>query len=341
MATYFPLGHGYELINTEKNVMPEGCNLIVLGLPGEKRIWSDFAGKKEIPEIIDLKEMKDKSYFFQDDLKKYFGIWIHTHLKSVAIYKPGQVYPDLHFKLFIDDHSDKGTEFTGYSGLVPFDNFMSDKFTTKNIHSKLKPEVTKEDWLDNKLEVYKYSLYPSPEDYKRAFTTAEGLRQLFLDSSQIKDKAKWKKYTPEFLEMLTEEPGIHDMMKGLFSNQYLRVSLKHLMEKYPGTYISMACRKIKDLEGHEDKQFENAVDEIYLRRLPYMNNNQQDKMLKEISEIKNFTNIHVNMKAPRNAALGIRRKRKMQKELLNKTRRLDGGKRKTRRRLVIPDVSKK
>jgi hypothetical protein len=218
---------------------------------------------------------------------------------------------------------------------------MSDKFTTKNIHSKLKPEVTQADWLDNKLEVYKYSVYPSPEDYKRAFTTPEGVRQLFLDSSQIKDKAKWKKYSPEFLEMLKEEQGIHDMMKGLFSNQFLRVSLKDLMEKYPGTYISMACRKIKDLEGHEDKQFENSVDEIYLRRLPYMNNNQQDKMLKEISGIKNFTIIYKNMKAPRNAALGIRRKRNVLKNLTKKIQPIDGGKRKTRRHLVIPDVSKK
>jgi hypothetical protein len=325
MATYFPLGHGYELITKEKNIMPEGCNLIVMSLPGEKRIWSDFSGKSEIPEMLDLKEIKDKSYFFKDDLNKYFGTWIHHHLKSVAIYKPGQKYPDLHFKLFVDGRSDKGTEFTGYSGLIPFDNFMSDTFTTKNIHSKLKPEVSKEDWLDNKLELYKYSVYPSPEDYKRAFTTPEGVRQLFLDSNQIKDKAKWKKFTPEFLEIFSDIEQNQDTMKALFSNQFLRVSLKDLMEKYPGTYISLACRKIKDLEGHEDKQFENAVDEIYLRRLPYMNNMQQNKMLKEISEIKNFTNIDINMKAPRNAALGIRRKRNTQKELLSKTKRQNGG----------------
>ncbi len=327
MATYFPLGHGYELITKEKNIMPEGCNLIVLGLPGEKRLWSDFSGKSEIPEMLDLKEMKDKSYFFKDDLNKHFGTWIHHHLKSVAIYKPGQKYPNLHFKLFVDGRSDKGTEFTGYSGLIPFDNFMSDTFTTKNIHSTLKPEVSKEDWLDNKLEVYKYSVYPSPEDYKRAFTTPEGVRQLFLDSSQIKDKAKWKKFKPEFLEIFSDIEQNQDTMKALFSNQFLRISLKDLMEKYPGTYISLACRKIKDLEGHEDTQFENAVDEIYLRRLPYMNNMQQNKMLKEISEIKNFTynNATENMKAPRNAALGIRRKRNTQKELLSKTKRQNGG----------------
>lgn len=333
MATYFPLGHGYELITREKNIVPEGCNLIVLGLPGEKRVWSDFAGKKEIPEILDLKEMKDKSYFFQDDLTKFFGIWIHTYLKSVAIYKPGDRYPDLHYKLFIDGDSNKGSDFSGYSGLVPFDSFMSDTFTTKNIHSKLKPELTKEDWLDNKLELYKYSVYPSPEDYKKAFKTPEGIRQLFLDSNQIKDKAKWKKYTPEFLELMTEDDGILDTMKALFSNQFLRISLKELFEKYPGTYISMACRKIKDLEGHEGKQFENSLEEIYLRRLRYMNNNQQTRMLKEISEIKNFTNININMKAPRNAALGIRRKRNMQKELLSKTTRRNGGSKTRTRKL--------
>jgi hypothetical protein len=326
MATYFPLGHGYELITREKNIMPEGCNLIVLGLPGEKRIWSDFAGKKEIPEILDLKEMKDKSYFFQDDLTKYFGIWIHTYLKSVAIYKPGQRYPDLHFKLFIDDHSDKGTEFSGYSGLVPFDSFMSDTFTTKNIHSKLKPEHTLDDWLDNKLELYKYSVYPSPEDYKKAFKTPEGIRQLFLDSNQIKDKAKWKKYTPEFLELMTEDEGMVDTMKALFSNQYIRVSLKDLMEKYPGTYISMACRKVKDLEGHEDKLFDNALEEIYLRRLPYMNNDQQEKMLKHYSEINTTNSIYKTMKAPKNAARGIIRKRTTLKNLTSKIKKQNGGK---------------
>ena len=321
MATYFPLGHGYELITREKNIMPEGCNLIILGLPGEKRIWSDFAGKKEIPEILDLKEMKDKSYFFQDDLTKYFGIWIHTYLKSVAIYKPGQRYPDLHFKLFIDDHSDKGTEFSGYSGLVPFDSFMSDTFTTKNIHSKLKPEKSLDDWLDNKLELYKYSVYPTPEDYKKAFKTPEGIRQLFLDSNQIKDKAKWKKYTPEFLELMTEDEGLLDTMKALFSNQYIRVSLKDLMEKYPGTYISMACRKVKDLEGHEDKLFDNAVEEIYLRRLPYMNNDQQEKMLKHYSEINITDSLYKNMKASKNAAGGITRKRATLKQLVRKNRK--------------------
>lgn len=321
MPTYFPLGHGYELITREKNIMPEGCNLIVLGLPGEKRIWSDFAGKNEIPEILDLKEMKDKSYFFEDDLTKYFGTWIHTHLKSVAIYKPGQRYPDLHFKLFIDDHSDKGTEFSGYSGLVPFDNFMSDTFTTKNIHSKLKPENSLDDWLDNKLELYKYSIYPSPEDYKKAFKTPEGIRQLFLDSNQIKDKAKWKKYTPEFLELMTEDEGLVDTMKALFSNQFIRISLKDLFEKYPGTYISMACRKVRDLEGHEDKLFDNAVEEIYLRRLPYMNNDQKEKMLKHYSEINMTNRIYKNMKASRNAVLGISRKRATLKQLVRKNRK--------------------
>ena len=321
MPTYFPLGHGYELITREKNIMPEGCNLIILGLPGEKRIWSDFAGKNEIPEILDLKEMKDKSYFFEDDLTKYFGTWIHTHLKSVAIYKPGQRYPDLHFKLFIDDHSDKGTEFSGYSGLVPFDNFMSDTFTTKNIHSKLKPENSLDDWLDNKLELYKYSVYPSPEDYKTAFKTPEGIRQLFLDSNQIKDKAKWKKYTPEFLELMTEDEGLVDTMKALFSNQFIRISLKDLMEKYPGTYISMACRKVRDLEGHEDKLFDNAVEEIYLRRLPYMNSDQQEKMLKHYSEINMTNRIYKNMKASRNAARGISRKRATLKQLIRKNRK--------------------
>ena len=321
MPTYFPLGHGYELITREKNIMPEGCNLIVLGLPGEKRIWSDFAGKNEIPEILDLKEMKDKSYFFEDDLTKYFGTWIHHHLKSVAIYKPGDRYPDLHYKLFIDDHSDKGTEFSGYSGLVPFDNFMSDTFTTKNIHSKLKPENSLDDWLDNKLELYKYSIYPSPEDYKKAFKTPEGIRQLFLDSNQIKDKAKWKKYTPEFLELMTEDEGLVDTMKALFSNQFIRISLKDLMEKYPGTYISMACRKVRDLEGHEDKLFDNAVEEIYLRRLPYMNNDQKEKMLKHYSEINMTNRIYKNMKASRNAALGISRKRATLKQLVRKNRK--------------------
>jgi hypothetical protein len=321
MATYFPLGHGYELITKEKNIMPEGCNLIVLGLPGERRIWSDFAGKNEIPEILDLKEMKDKSYFFQDDLNKYFGTWIHHHLKSVAIYKPGQKYPDLHYKLFIDDHSDKGTEFSGYSGLVPFDSFMSDTFTTKNIHSRLKSEDTLDDWLDNKAELYKYSVYPSPEDYKKAFKTPEGIRQLFLDSNQIKNKAKWKKFTPEFLELMTEDEGLVDTMKALFSNQFIRVSLKDLMEKYPGTYISMACRKVKDLEGHEDKLFENAVEEIYLRRLPYMNNNQQEKMLKHYSEINITDLIYKNMKPSKNAAIGISRKRATLKQLVRKNRK--------------------
>lgn len=321
MPTYFPLGHGYELITREKNIMPEGCNLIVLGLPGEKRIWSDFAGKNEIPEILDLKEMKDKSYFFEDDLTKYFGTWIHHHLKSVAIYKPGDRYPDLHYKLFIDDHSDKGTEFSGYSGLVPFDNFMSDTFTTKNIHSKLKPENSLDDWLDNKLELYKYSVYPSPEDYKKSFKTPEGIRQLFLDSNQIKDKAKWKKYTPEFLELMTEDEGLVDTMKALFSNQFIRISLKDLMEKYPGTYISMACRKVRDLEGHEDKLFDNAVEEIYLRRLPYMNNDQKEKMLKHYSEINMTNRIYKNMKASRNAALGISRKRATLKQLVRKNRK--------------------
>lgn len=326
MPTYFPLGHGYELITREKNIMPEGCNLIILGLPGEKRIWSDFAGKNEIPEILDLKEMKDKSYFFEDDLTKYFGTWIHTHLKSVAIYKPGQRYPDLHFKLFIDDHSDKGAEFSGYSGLVPFDNFMSDTFTTKNVHSKLKPENSLDDWLDNKLELYKYSIYPSPEDYKKAFKTPEGIRQLFLDSNQIKDKAKWKKYTPEFLELMTEDEGLVDTMKALFSNQFIRISLKDLFEKYPGTYISMACRKVRDLEGHEDKLFDNAVEEIYLRRLPYMNNDQKEKMLKHYSEINMTNRIYKNMKASKNAARGISRKRATLKNLASKIKRQNGGK---------------
>jgi folylpolyglutamate synthase/dihydropteroate synthase len=110
-------------------------------------------------------------------------------------------------------------------------------------------------------------------------------------------------------------------MKALFSNQYIRVSLKDLMEKYPGTYISMACRKVKDLEGHEDTLFDNAVEEIYLRRLPYMNNDQQEKMLKHYSEINTTNSIYKTMKAPKNAALGISRKRATLKQIIRKNRK--------------------
>ena len=57
-----------------------------------------------------------------------------------------------------------------------------------------------------------------------------------------------------------------------------------------------------------------------------MNNDQKEKMLKHYSEINMTNRIYKNMKASRNAARGISRKRATLKNLASKIKRQNGGK---------------
>jgi hypothetical protein len=335
MAIYFPLGHGGEKIGPRKKraLVPEGCSVTVIEAVGGDHIWQ-LTPTGEIMErqllLADLKRMeetKSKEQIYEiftnpkehaDTLNDYFG--------SVAIFGPGEKYPNLYYELEVSwKLSPDNVYDIRYSGLVPFDNFVNPAFTTGNIVKKLfsatgetadpasgvYPILSNKDsfvnnniWLNNKLEIYKYSVFPSPEDFTTYFGTLEG-REPLLPNNSLKEGLR--KLVGK--NVLTDEDthiatGIDKMSKLRFEEDvieeetegYINVSLQTLMRKFPGHYIHLVCR-----DTSESTTFVNGVtiynpnphenytkEEIFTRRIPYMSRLAKENAIRHIESSKNL-----------------------------------------------------
>ena len=314
MAVYIPIGHGFENTSRSRDSVPEGCFVIVIEPPGGGHVWGTTSELFEYTQLTDfLKAHSDKKDIFKnpkENAKEIFDIF-----GSVAIFSPGEKYPNIEYNLLLSwsptlllssaPVSPHKTIDVRYSGLIPFESFIDPSFTTKNIVSELKtrsnisanisnnkyPYINKMShaynniWLENQKKIYKFSIFPSPNDFINVYETID-TRKKFLITNGLVDQA----------EILTEDtiddfdfgkPPIEDQIDTLFMGEaghpvkkegFIHVSLKTLMAKYPGVYIHLVCRG----RNNNINDREHTIEELFTKRIPLMSNNQKTRGIDNI-----------------------------------------------------------
>jgi hypothetical protein len=219
-------------------------------------------------------------------------------LGSVAIYGPGEKYPNLsHNTLssYSDQHIPKKHPegILKYSGVIPLEQFLSPNFTTTEINQKLPAPINpklpipwfdnskynlNDKWVANMVETFKYSVYPSPADIKYYFNTGptavahrlELLHKLNMPrirygpgSEDCRDILDSKR-NPRVNEQHLTLNDCDEEAKRLFLATYTRVPLKQLLDEFPGTYIYVVCRASNDTflqtkKGQVENPFANPM----------------------------------------------------------------------------------
>ena len=343
MAVYIPCGHGGENLDTPRKTIPDGCSLIVIETCGGAHRWSpnengEIFEYKQLTQF--LREHPDQRHIFSNP--KENAAILNDIFGSVAIYGPDEKYPNITYTLELS-WSKPNLEIRDirYSGLIPFDSFVSPEFTTKNIveklfvdnvnvrdiHANIKKErfpyipdlnlfENRDIWLKNQLEVYKYSVYPSVHDFDMIL--------------------------PEPIPPEQEESAktLYKLRKRSLESTMIRnVSLHTLMTKFPGNYIHIVCRGLDDKAPPEYRTdvVNHTKEELFLKRLPYMTGNQKRRAIENINQAmrlkkKSRFTIRSTKFGNNNILLTGLKKSVMQNELLSKVAKKEGGMYKKTRR---------
>jgi hypothetical protein len=179
-----------------------------------------------------------------------------------------------------------------------------------------------DEWIENQEEIYKYSIYPSPDLFKKYFTSIDGIKQYYIDTDNLKEaakidsdlsKTKWAKFIRNCkLDFDDDQDG------------YIHVSLRKLMTLFPGNYIHMVCRA-----SHNDTSVYER-EEIVTKRVPLMSERQMMQMLNKPNILNS-----IRSRAGRNTRSLMKtamRRSLVQRELLRKINKQDAGRRTRRRR---------
>jgi hypothetical protein len=316
MAVYIPIGHGGEFLNKPRKTIPDGCSLTVIETCGGKTYVGNHTNQTFEYDKINafLREHPEKRNIFSDpkanaaDLNQIFG--------SVAIYGPGEKYPNIAYNLELAwDNSNLDIIDMRYSGLIPFDTYISPEFTSKNIVDKLHidadtytdvekqifPNMAELGRLDNRavflrnqLEIYKYSLFPTPADYNKYFGNGDaGLNQVFED--RVGPATTFDRLTNvRYRYMQARKIFSGDMFWNADKDRregFVKVSLETLMSKFPGHYIHTVCRGLEGDLRYDKRLSYNSVlehtkEEILTKRLPGMTPAQKKQAVANIEEAK-------------------------------------------------------
>ena len=355
MAVYIPVGHGSEDLTKPRKEVPEGCSVTVIETCGGAHYWNTKGNEtfEYIQLTVFLQKHTDKRYIFSNP--KENSHILNDIFGSVAIYGPGEKYPNIRYSLLlswptkIDISHD-----VRYSGLIPFDTFVSPNFTTVNIVKKLLTESNtpadpekniypylnydykyNDIWLANNKEIYKHSVYPSPEDYMNYFGNLEARRELFKDAKRlgmatreiddIDDIADW--------DYAAKQTFSGKMITKPVNEGYINVSLEYLMAKFPGHYIHIVCRSTNETllpwGANPNPDIEHTQEELFIKRIPYMSNNQKRQGIINIEKSRNAKqkskfNVH-STRSVNNVMLAGLKKSLAQKELLSTVKRQNGG----------------
>jgi hypothetical protein len=217
-----------------------------------------------------------------------------------------------------------------YSGLIPLEKFLSDEYSSKNILDKLLtnkgtpasiggagaaymvlpfPNIEKT-ILHNKKEQYKFSIYPSVNAIEEFWSSRKKWITL-LEDNKFPDLAKTLKIEhPEgsdeedtAIEMAVKcfegllKPPIEvqedideKVARPLEQEGYINVTLKTLMEKFPGNYIHIVCRGTEEtgtaIPLNPYAEQEHTKEEIFTRRIPLMSGNQKRNTLSNIQRAR-------------------------------------------------------
>lgn len=341
MPVYIPLGHGNETFSQSRHrdIVPPGCSVTVIETPGSTHYWrlmnSDGKpannNKGEIFEYTQLANFltahPDKRGIF--DSPKENAEEINDIFGSVAIFGPGEKYPNIDYDLKLEwKYNGKYTGLR-YSGLVDLDTFTSPDFTTHHIISKL-PHPTlplkhrytvekNDEWIENQEEIYRYSLYPSPDLFKKYFSSTRGVKQYYIDTNNPEAAAKVEGDLSNTNWIRVGKSDFDDEEDG-----YIRVSLRKLMTLFPGNYIHMVCR------GSDNDTSTYQMEEILTKRVPLMSERQMTQMLNTPKILDNIKNR--GSRNTRTLMKNAMRKSLAQRELLRKVKRQEGGRRTRRHR---------
>lgn len=217
-----------------------------------------------------------------------------------------------------------------YSGLIPLENFLSNEYSSNNILNKLLtnkgtpasiegpgaaymvlpfPNIEKT-LLHNKKEQYKFSIYPSVNDIEEFWGSREKWIKL-LEDNKFTERAETLKIESskgseeedkaidlavKCFEGLMKPPielqeDINEKVpRPLEQEGYINVTLKTLMEKFPGNYIHIVCRGTEEtgsgisLNPYAEK--EHTMEEIFTKRIPLMSGNQKRKTISNIRQAR-------------------------------------------------------
>jgi hypothetical protein len=358
-AIYVPVGHGGEDVDLPRKIMPEGCSLTVIETCGGNHLWLP----EDNDEIFELNQLRK----FLANHPERLDIFSHPKenasilnniFGSVAIYTAGEEYPNLYYDLELSWRNNNiRTIAIKYSGVIPLKTFSSPEFTTKNIveklevapgfyasiHKNILPYVDfimmpDELALKNNLEVYKYSIFPSPSIFKRYFERKEiGTARILFDRSDNKSKPANSLDEEKLFERSYEAKKV--FKSDMFWNAdltkregYFNVSLETLMNRFPGHYYHLVCRGVEN-DSREEQSILSTVDEIYRKRLPLLSPEQKAREIGRIIELPKFRRSFANARSTKktsNIRLAGLLKLRAQNQLLSKVPRREGGTRRKR-----------
>jgi len=266
---YVPCGHEFD--TGEMFTLPPNCNLIVVEPYGHGHNWDITKG--EILEYQQLSTAIKDSHIFKNPV--LHASKIIDVLGPVAIYESGEKAPELEYSFLLDWKDSGKYRDIRYSGLIPLSTFTSPQFTTTNIITKLvlEDEDDIEDtgivesninWVNDKEEIYKFSIFPLPDVFSR-FRTNEGIIGI-LD--EFEKKTSKYSFGSHFVKAIRAFNGTISAYGGDYG--YICQSLENLMQLYPGTYIHIVCRTAQYDRNLHKKQFR----EMITHRVPYMSRKQ-------------------------------------------------------------------
>jgi len=353
MPVYIPIGHGEETFSkyVKRNIVPPGCSVTVIETPGSAHYWhlknrsgqrvnprqNNVGQNKNLGEIFEytqlsnfLREHPDKRYIFDNPIENSEDI--NEIFESVAIFGPGQKYPNINYNLNLEWKYDG--KYTGrrYSGLVELNEFTNPGFTTHDIthklpHPTLGPQRRYQsekihEWIKNQEEIYKYSVYPPPDIFKRYFTSIDTIKQYYIDTNNHTqaERIKGGMNIKNLIELLLLD--FQDDEEG-----YINISLRKLMALFPGNYIHIVCRQYTF--SRENIDFEPYVmEELLTKRVPLMSERHIRRILNTPTIMNN-----INSRATQNTRRLLKtslQKSLAQRELLSKVKK-EEGQRRTRR----------
>lgn len=239
---YVPIGHGEEDITGKKPVMPAGCQLVVLAQckrPVEISRIGENAEHLNIKKFI--AENPYRVDIFADPVNNRRAI--NKAIGSVcAFYKTGDEYPNIFYSLNLSwlKHS-----MVQYSGVIPFTTYISDEeetgFTTRNIWEKVYPRPDLDQYFEDPRprEIYKYSLFPRPEELPTADSTKHEMINYLLKTKTNKGVSP----TLESLQALSTKELYKEIIGWTYKYERIEnVRLSTLMAQMPGVYYHLFCR---------------------------------------------------------------------------------------------------
>jgi len=266
---YIPIGHGNEdTTKPYEHVVPPNSNLVILETCGRGHEWPD----KGLPQHLEIKkfikENPAKKHIFADPINHTQEI--NNIIGLSAYYTAGQKFPNLTLSLNLRWPQTIGSmpRSYRYSGLIPFETFISDSFTTSNSVNEIVPELR----VDYK-ELYKYSILPIASSFPD-FNSQEEKYKFLIKNKIIKES-----------DPRPKDSSIDSLYDSSIKTiEGVNISLYNIMTIFPGTYYFLVCRG----DEHPNQPViitDLYKEELYKHRLFHMNSKQRKSFIESVKDV--------------------------------------------------------